>query len=291
MIYTINIIMKINRTITLYIITLFLLTACIPDPLDIDGIPVVKPQIVISTQIVPDESLVVLLTKTFGALDVIDENNPEKVLEQLAVTDAIVTITGPQGTSYTLQSLDNGVYGGLVIPFEVHKQYTLHVNSESLGEVTATTMVKPMISFEDIRANLYSNEFGDNLAQITHRINDPAGPNWYMLNVQEIERNDILRNVINPRDFTRLIDDTDFDGQRYTEVFKVVPRNYSKGDTILVSLSNISEEYYNFVKLRLDNRFSLVEFLGEPINYPSNVIGGKGFFNLYIPDFRTFVLE
>jgi hypothetical protein len=283
--------MKINRTITLYGITLFLFTACIPDPLDIDGIPVVKPQIVVSTQIIPDESLVVLLTKTFSALDVIDENDPEKVLEQLAVTDAIVTITGPQGTSYTLQSLDNGVYGGLVIPFEVHKQYTLHVNSESLGEVTATTIVKPMISFADIRANLYSNEFGDNLAQITHRINDPLGPNWYMLNVQEIERNDILKNVINPRDFTRLIDDTDFDGQHYTEVFKVVPRNYSKGDTILVSLSNISEEYYNFVKLRLDNRFSLVEFLGEPINYPSNVIGGKGFFNLYIPDFRTFVLE
>jgi hypothetical protein len=283
--------MKINRTITLYGITLFLFTACIPDPLDIDGIPVVKPQIVVSTQIIPDESLVVLLTKTFSALDVIDENNPEKVLEQLAVTDAIVTITGPQGTSYTLQSLENGVYGGLVIPFEVHKQYTLHVNSESLGEVTATTIVKPMISFADIRANLYSNEFGDNLAQITHRINDPLGPNWYMLNVQEFERNDFVKNVINPRDFTRLLIDTDFDGQRYTDVFKVVPRNYSKGDTILVSLSNISEEYYNFVKLRLDNRFSLVEFLGEPINYPSNVTGGKGFFNLYIPDFRTFVLE
>ncbi len=45
------------------------------------------------------------------------------------------------------------------------------------------------------------------------------------------------------------------------------------------------------MELRQDNRFSLVEFLGEPINYPTNVVGGKGFFNLYIPDIRTFVLE
>jgi hypothetical protein len=45
------------------------------------------------------------------------------------------------------------------------------------------------------------------------------------------------------------------------------------------------------MKLRIDNRFSLVEFVSEPVNYPSNVAGGKGYFNLYIPDVRFFVFE
>jgi hypothetical protein len=65
----------------------------------------------------------------------------------------------------------------------------------------------------------------------------------------------------------------------------------SIGDTIAVSLSNINEEYYRFMKLRIDNRLSFVEFISEPVNYPSNVIGGKGYFNLYLPDVHFFVFE
>ena len=38
------------------------LGACLPDPLEVNGLPVVKPEIVVSTQIIPDQSLVVLLT-------------------------------------------------------------------------------------------------------------------------------------------------------------------------------------------------------------------------------------
>jgi hypothetical protein len=151
--------------------------------------------------------------------------------------------------------------------------------------------VKPQVTFENIDATLYYNDFDDTLAQITHRIKDPAGKNWYMLNVQEVEREDLVENAINPRAYTRLLDDVTFENATYEETFRVFPRDYQAGDTIAVSLANISEEYYRFMELRQDNRFSLVEFLGEPINYPTNVSGGKGFFNLYIPDIRTFVLE
>jgi hypothetical protein len=274
----------------LVILSGLLFHSCIPEPLDIDGIPVVKPQIVVSTQIIPDQSLVVLLTKTFGALDAVNDSVPELFLENILLSDAIVIIHGPQGAD-TLLTLSNGVYGGVFIPFQENEQYTLQVISETLGEVTATTTVKPLITFEEIQADLYFDGFDDTLAQISHKLLDPEGRNWYMLNVQEIEREDIVENIINPRAYTRLLEDSNFDGASYGEVFRVVPRDYNVGDTIAVSLSNISEEYYDFVKLRLDNRFSLVEFLGEPVNYPSNVAGGKGFFNLYIPDVRFFVLE
>ena len=66
--------------------------------------------------------------------------------------------------------------------------------------------------------------------------------------------------------------------------------------------SRLGDQVLAVLQQRIDGRFAdledpageglfLVEFLGEPINYPSNVKGGKGFFNLYIPDFRIFVLE
>lgn len=265
-------------------------SGCLPEPLEVGGLPVVKPQIVVSSQIISDQSLLVLLTKTFGALDASDDSDPEELLKQIAVSDAVVTITGPSGT-YELQALENGLYGGLPIPFMEGEQYTLHVSSETMGDVSATTTVKPMVSFDDIKAELIYNGYDDTLAQITYRINDSPEKNWYMLNVQEVERADAIDNLLNPRAFTRLLDDNQFNGKIYKETFRVFPRDFIPGDTIAISLSNISKEYYDFINLRLDNRYTFVEYLSEPVNYPSNINGGKGFFNLYIPDFEVFVLE
>ena len=267
-----------------------LLISCLPEPLAIDGLPVVKPQIVVSTQIIPDRSLVVLLTKTFGALEGSDDSDPEELLRQIAVDDAVVVIKGPSRTD-TLLNIGYGFYGDVIIPFEAGEEYNLYISSESLGEVTAKTTVKEQIQFDDIEAGLYFNGFGDTLAEVSHKIIDPPGKNWYMLNVQEVERVDIVENLLNPNSFMRLHDDVDFEGDELKETFHVFPRDYNPGDTIAVSLSNISSDYYDFLKLRVDNRFSLVQYLSEPVNYPSNIIGGKGFFNLYIPDVKFFVLE
>lgn len=272
------------------LILMIFIGGCLPEPLDVGGLPVVKPQIVVSTQIVPDGSLLVLLTRSFGALDASDDSDPEELLNQIAVEDATVTLHGPS-RSYELINLENGAYATTFIPFEENEEYRLHVVSETLGEVTATTTVRPMIGFEDIEAELFFNGYDDTLAQITYRINDPPAENWYMLNVQEVERQDVVENLLNPRAFTRLLEDTQFNGQPYQETFRVFPRDFVPGDTIAVMVANISREYYDFMQLRLDNRYSFVEFLSEPVNYPSNVVGGKGFFNLYIPDVRTFVLE
>lgn len=268
--------------------TMIVVCSCQPEPIPIDGLPEATPQIVVSTQIIDDQSLVVLLTKSFGALDASDDSDLEELLNQIAVNDALVTISGPDGTD-TLLFLELGFYGGITIPFESGKEYTLTVRSETLGEVYATTTVKPQITFRDIRAHLYYNGSDDTLAEVIYSFNDPPGKNWYMFSVQEATREDLIENLINPSAYIRLIDDTDFDGTTYSELIRV-SGDYSEGDTIAVTLSNVSEEYYDFLKKRIDNRYSFIEYLGEPVNYPSNVTGGKGFFNLYIPDVRTFVL-
>lgn len=279
-----------NAVVGFIFVGLAFLWGCLPEPLDVTGLPLVKPQIVVSSQMIPDGSLVVMLTKTFGALDASDDSDPEEVLRQIAVTDATVTLRGPDGT-YDLTNLDNGVYATTFIAFSPGDEYRLDVVSETLGEVTATTTVRPLITFDNIDAELYFNGYNDTLAQITYRINDPEEENWYMLNVQEVEREDIVENLLNPRAFTRLMDDKAFNGQMFQETFRVFPRDFSPGDTIAVTIANISKEYYDFMELRLDNRYTFVEYLSEPVNYPTNIEGGRGFFNLYAPDVRTFVLD
>jgi hypothetical protein len=264
--------------------------SCIPDPLEVRGVPGVNPQIVVSSQILSDQSLVVLLTKSFGALDASDDSDPEELLDQLAINDAIVILTGNAGTD-TLTFISSGIYGGLTRPLQGEQRYTLQVKSPTMGEVTASTIAKNPVRFDEIEAGLIFNGFDDTLAQVTYKLTDLPGRNFYMLNVQRIRRESLERQLLNPRAFIRLVTDESFDGTEYSERFRVFPTDFSDGDTLAVYLSNISEEYYRFMKLRVDNRFSFVEFLGEPINYPTNVVGGKGFFNLYLPDIRTFILS
>jgi len=263
---------------------------CLPEPLPVKDLPDMKPQIVVSSQIIPDQSIAILLTKTFGALDASDDSDPQALLDQIAVTDATVTISGPDGT-HTLLPISTGIYGGVIIPFEAGKTYTLHVKSEALGEVSAVATAMPKATFESVAADLYSTGFDDTLAQVTYSFKDPVGQNWYMLNTQHIRLGELRDNLLDPRSFTRLLVDTAFDGNTFTETFRGFRDDYRPGDTLAVSLANISEEYYNFMKLRLDNRYNFSEFLSEPVNYPSNVTGGKGYFNLYVPDVRFFVMK
>lgn len=266
-------------------------SSCVPDPLEVKNIPVLKEQLVVNTQILPGESLIVLLTKTIGALDADDNSNAEELLDQIVVSDALVTIEGLEGID-TLSYLENGIYGGVALSLQEGETYFLRVVSESLGEVSATTTVEPQVLFNSVTAELYPLGDDDTLAQITYQLNDPQGKNHYMINVQRVSTDiNFSEQVLNPTSHIKLLDDTEFDGQQQQETFRAFSQNYSDGDTIAVSLSNISEDYYKFIQLRQDTRFSLVEFIGEPVNYPTNVTGGRGFFNLYIPDVRVFVMH
>lgn len=264
--------------------------ACIPEPLPVKDIPSVAPQLVVSTQIVPDRSLLVLLTRTFGALDANEDSDPEALLAQLAVTDATVTVSD-NDTTYTLIALGSGAYGGILIPLEPGTTYRLDIVSPSLGTATATATVQAPVTFEDVKAALYFNGYDDTLCQVSYRFRDPIGLNRYMVNLQRIRQEDFIENILNPRAYTQLLEDTAFEGQEYEDEFRTFQRGFRAGDTVVVLLSNIGADYYRFMSLREDNRFSFTEYLSEPVNYPTNVQGGRGYFNLYVPDIRTFVLQ
>jgi hypothetical protein len=250
-----------------------------------------KPEIVVNTQIIPDESLVVFLTKAFGALEASEDSDPFDLVSAISVDDATVILDGPT-SSDTLLFLGAGVYGGLDLTFTPGDIYTLRVISPSLGTVQATTTVKPKVSFESLSLRRHFNGYDDTLMQVSYTIRDPEERNFYMINVQRLSlRNDLVEQLLDPHVYTRVIDDTEYSGTVITDTLHATPRNYAAGDTVAVFLSNIQGSYYDFIKLRLDNRMGFVEFISEPVNYPSNVEGGRGFFNLYIPDIRLFVVE
>ncbi|NBP70762.1 MAG: DUF4249 domain-containing protein [Cytophagia bacterium] len=266
-----------------------LLLSCLPEPLPVDDIPKLETKIVVSSQIIPNTGLVVFVSRSIGALDAGDDSDPENLIAQIAISDAVVTLQVDE-TLDTLENLGNGLYGNIILDWQNNVDYTLTVNTTSLGSVSAVTRLPDFVSFNEVSATIFDNGF-DSLAQISYRLTDPIGENYYMINVQRFRSSQELSSLVNPRIFTRLFDDKAFDGEEKGETFNVLFQEFSEGDSIAVSMANISKAYYDFLKVRSDNRFSFVEFAGEPINYPTNVQGGYGFFNLHTPDVRVFILD
>jgi hypothetical protein len=279
---------KITRILSALVLVL-IKSACTPDPLNVHGVPQLQSKIVVSSQLVSGYAVAVLLTKSIGALDASDDSDPKTLLNQIIISDAIVRMEG-NGISYDLKYIDKGVYGAPGTSLKVNESYTLFVTSPSLGSVKATTTVKPLVPFADVHTYLsISNR--DTLAEVDYSIKDSIGKNWYMINAQRVSQFNLEERLLDPWVTTTLLDDSGFDGQVKRDTLRVLFDYVHVGDTLAILLSNIDENYYNFMKKREDNRFGIASYLGEPINYPTNVEGGLGFFNLYVPDVHVFVVK
>jgi hypothetical protein len=268
---------------------LILASSCIPKPLPIDDIAQLKPKIVVSSQLVPGGALVVLITKSIGALDAGRGTDPQALISQIALSDAKVWLTN-NGRVDSLPNLGNGLYGNINLNLQPNRDYSLTVKTVELGEVSAVAQLKSQVPFLTAQAKLYTSIY-DSAALVDYSLQDPAGPNWYMVNVQKYSQKNDINSYLNPRVFTRLVRDSIYDGKIVQEEFKVLFRKFSKGDTVAVFLSNISQEYYGFLKLRNERRYNISAFASEPLNFNSNVNGGLGYFNLHLPDVRVFVME
>src|SRR5690606_28916904 len=112
-------------------------TSCIPQPLEVRDLPAPKQEIVVSTQVIPDTTLIVLLTRTIGALDASDNTDFEDLLDKIAVNDAVVMLEGPLRTD-TLDFVGSGIYVAPGVVFRAGEHYTLTIKSEAMGTAYAT---------------------------------------------------------------------------------------------------------------------------------------------------------
>lgn len=265
------------------------LVSCIPDPLEVDNVPALPPKLVIGSQVIPGQGLLVYVTRSIGALEAGWNSELQPLIEKIAVVDAVVTLEH-NGEVDTLEHQAYGVYVGASDAIVGNNTYTLRVRSILWGEVEATTTAPAFVPLTFASAELYKTGY-DSLARVSYSLDDPSSQNWYMISVQKISAADPFDEYLNPRVFTRLVSDEAFNGGSFTDQFNVVFQNYSQGDSVLVMMSSISEDYFNYLSLRNDGRYSLAGFASEPLNFPTNVKGGYGYFNLHVPDARVFVLE
>ncbi len=294
------------KKIILTVAVLTSLASCMPKEKSIK-IDDFSQKLTVNSQVIPGDIMLVALTRSFSLLDnrysksADSTKISEDLMKELLVEDALVTISY-QDKVDTLVMLSPGLYAGIQIPQNANELYTLNVNDnkKNMHVVAQSTMLEKV---ELKTVNCYMK--GDTL-KVDYTFDDPAQRNNYMLNVYYNPNGSGIGSA-NPSNW----DVSNFltQGNTYASYATLSDQNFESSsvhgtmnipdfddanisDTLIVSLSNISEDYYNYLSLRTKaGKNVLTQVFGEPINYPSNVQGGLGFFLTHSPDPKLFIMN
>lgn len=278
---------------------LLFISSCRPDPIDID-VPPAEERLVIASQVIPNSIMVIGLTRSFSALDAggQDDTLQDDFLNRILVENAIVTVTHPGGVD-TLYMLTPGVYASINVLLTSYGVYTVHAVDPSTGEeVTATTELLPQIQFDSIQPYISLDPItSDSAAFIHYEITDfPNEENYYVAcyyrksqDTSAFDLNNYFSQGTNELTNFDLITEQDFDQNGKLSRNQQLP-TVSINDTIACTVSHITKGYYEFLTAYKRSSSLFNQLSGEPINYPTNVMGGYGYFNTHFPDIRIFAL-
>jgi hypothetical protein len=265
------------------------LMSCEPSPLDVDSLKIPDTGIVINSMILRDSSVAVLVTQSMRPLQATDEADPRKLIASVAINDATVSVTA-NGLRYNLALWRDGVYKSTDIPLIPGRQYDLDVVSKSFGQASATTILQPPVALVSATATPAQSQYNTRGVQVGYSLYDPPGSNHYLVAIQRPKHESDIDLLLLPMAYTHAIDDKAFNDTEFSETFIATTKDLLPGDTVEVSLSNVSADYYDYVVMRMENQLKLAELFSEPVYYPSNIRGGRGFFTLYLSDVKVMVL-
>ena len=270
----------------------FWMTSCTPKPLEID-LPQAEQKLVIASQVIPGNPMVVTVSRSTDTrgFNVDEDDLTQDVLDQLLVDSGLVTISynGFTDTLFRTPGVP-GFYVSLFTPRILNTNYTLYVKDYNTGmEVTSSAFMLPEVPLDTAFAKRDSSALFST-TKITYSFSDPQGEdNWYMVNfyarrdsASTSSGGDINDNSQFVQE-TAILKDKNFSSSVITASQTVT--NWDQ-DTVFVSISNISEGYYDYLNARIRAGSLFTSLAREPVNYPTNVNGGYGYFTTHIPSIR-----
>ena len=270
-----------------FIISIILLTSCRPKNIDIN-VKAAESKLVVFTHVVPDNIMIVALTKSFSVLD----GNTTEDFSKLLISGATVQIKF-NGDTFNFYELNPGIYVSFEKAFQVNENYELFA-CYGKDTIHSYTKMLPKIDFKSI-VPIVEKNISDTTVYINYSFNDIKGiDNWYLINVYKKLQNsnsidfvNYFNNGANALIKTILISDKEF-GDQYQSKDKLDHLKYN--DSIVVTLSNINETYFNYLHQKNGTGSVFSQLNIEPITYSSNIINGYGFFNAHFPHVNYFDL-
>ena len=279
------------------IFVLNFLLSCRPQPIDVE-LNEYEPEIVVASQIVPDYVMMVGLTRSFTVLSNAgyEGEGDSATFAGVLIDSALVTIESESGVD-TLFMISPGLFASVNKLENPGGAYHLKVVDYEMNKTaTATSIMQSNVVLETVIPSLSVQEEDTSInIDLTFRdiLNEP---NFYVLSVYSrnsnkggLDVNTFFDNGSNNIEYQELIEDKNKDGEVFNRSFNL--NSVSIKDSLMILLSNISEGYYQFLKSRERSGNLLSDITNEPVNYPSNVNNGLGYFNTHYPSIRFFDLK
>jgi hypothetical protein len=277
------------KSIIFSILVGLLIVSCRPENIDIE-VEAASPKLVVFSHLIPDNAMIIAVSRSFSALQPSDSTS----IEDLLVSGAQVSVTTDEG-KIDLFEFSPGLYTSLSTPNTPGKVYDLLVIKDS-DTISATSKMLQKVDFTEITPVITKGAVDTTIYLNIKIVDNPLEKNWYAINVYQ-KKESLPSGSIDPVNFfengsnslasTTLVSDAEFSG---TYEKSILIENVAADDSVVVTLSNISEKYYNYLTLRGKSGSFFQSLNLEPVNYPTNVVNGYGFFNTHAPDIRFFDL-
>ena len=154
-----------------------------PDPIDI-SIDTPAPKLVVASQIIPNQVMIVSLTKSFSALssETKGDSIPNNFLSDVLVKDAVVTVSYLSQTD-TLTMITPGIYASINTLQYDYGVYTLKAKDiHSDMQISASSTILPLVPFDTIYPAVQVDN-GHASVSLNYSFTDiPEVDNYYVIN-------------------------------------------------------------------------------------------------------------
>ena len=286
----------------LFVIAAFglLLTACIPEPLDIAPQPTTR-EVALASTVVDSSSLLLTATYSLNSLLNLDEEGPGQdpigLVQSLVVDTATVLLSSAAGTD-TLRQIFPGIYGSYSLNLQPYQQYHLQVRDATHGTtVTSSCLYLPQAEVKELTPTV-TRTAPDTTVHLRLSVqDDPPRADYFLLSYTRTNPATVPSSLGGAK-FSVLGADMEKKLELFTDAEVrdgQISRNFlldaGSRDTLYVHVGRIEKGYYEFLTAYKRTGSILNQLTSEPITLPTNVQPGLGYFSLYDPTRAVFLLE
>jgi hypothetical protein len=276
---------------------LFSLTSCedfFETTLELDPPPFENTLVIDCVAHTGQDTIEIRISRNAGILENID-------VTQLNIQDADVWVSingvldkAKQFTPVFPSQSKNNYRFILTAPLKTGDEILIEATQKELRTASARIQIKPAIN---IRSAIFIEDGGidrdgDERSKVTVTIDDPAGKNYYAVQILAPFGNDNLIptyiSSLDPTVYesyqanTLLMTDDGYDGKEKTFDFQLnrLPKEQAENNVTLIWY-NISEEYYKFSRSLLAHQNTTDNPFGTPVPVTTNIQGGTGIFAIH----------
>jgi hypothetical protein len=267
------------------------LASCRPKPIEIE-VPQTSGAFSISSYCQDSHTVYVTASYSFSSLiQTLDTTSITELSssKDLMMDSAIVTLRGEGALSDTLQKIAPGIYRRNDLELVPGRSYTLTVLDCRKGSrATATTTYFPTPTVDTLYARRRPKG-GDTTGSIHLKLSGLQQTSYFFVayntarqareHSTPLPRNVRALSLFVPKQIALFTTSDAVNGKIEKDVTLQVEPN----DTVLIQVGQIDKAYYDYLAAYKRTGALINQLTGEPINLPSNISSGYGYFSLYNP--------